>query len=529
MGKERLIVVVPAMNSRVEKWQPLVERLKREPGCTAAEAEWYLHDQRTHGLGLKRLANLSTALVTAIQGKWVENGGFEEIWLLGHSLGGLVARQAYMIGRGAEPGATQTHDWARAVTRIVLLAAPNRGVEKLPWHVRPLDWFLRIVPPFYNIPFTYRDLMRGSSFVTNLRINWIRFFGVATRRGERLPTVVQVLGTADSIVEESDSLDVMAFPNSLAFSIEGADHDEVQLLGKTPGAEARYRVLKGAILGDDLGVRPVERMTTVDTHRHVLFIYHGIRARRTDDWLERAEVAARAAYPDGVRTQRPEYGRVTARGFAMPGVRLRYIRYLQDHYTEELAQNPHAEFDFLGHSNGTFMLGESLKRIPGMCFRHVLVAGSVLPEDYAWDVAKRKKQVQEVRSDRGQKDWPVGWLCSALRHGLWMKDVGTGGYDGFTKGSVHEEKYHPGGHGGMFNDANIQRMAQFLATGESGPEPANLCAELQWWGFVSRLLRYVPPLLIVGFVVALILLPTLTGKLILLLGVLIIYVLLNII
>src|SRR5262249_19515860 len=157
--------------------------------------------------------------------------------------------------------------------------------------------------------------------------------------------------------------------------------------------------------------------------------------------------------------RRPEYGRVSARDFAMPKKRRAFVHLLQDIYSEELARNPHAHFDFLGHSNGTYMLGESLKKIPGMWFRHVLVAGSVLPTDYRWDEVKdERKQIEKVRSDRGRKDWPVAWLCSALRHGFLMSDVGTGGYDGFTKDSVYEERYHPGGHGSMFNEHNLPRM-----------------------------------------------------------------------
>ena len=94
-----------------------------------------------------------------------------------------------------------------AVSRIVLLGAPNRGLRRLPWALRPLDWLVRLVPLFPA--FTYQDMMFGSAFVTNLRIDWIRHFcGPGTHR----PLVIQLLGARNTPVRASDSRDVLACP-----------------------------------------------------------------------------------------------------------------------------------------------------------------------------------------------------------------------------------------------------------------------------------------------------------------------------
>ena len=62
-----------------------------------------------------------------------------------------------------------------------------------------------------------------------------------------------------------------------------------------------------------------------------------------------------------VRPQRTQRGRLAPASFA------------------PFAEAPAAEFYFAGHSNGTYILGESLRRIPRMQFARIYIAASVLP------------------------------------------------------------------------------------------------------------------------------------------------------
>jgi hypothetical protein len=110
--------------------------------------------------------------------------------------------------------------------------------------------------------------------------------------------------------------------------------------------------------------------------KRVVFILHGIRASEIDRWL--SEVAKEIETQDrDALPVRPGYGYFTAWRFVLPSVRRKNLRWFQDQYTELLAQNPDAEFHFIGHSNGTYMLGQSLLEIPTMQFKRVVLGGSL--------------------------------------------------------------------------------------------------------------------------------------------------------
>jgi len=92
------------------------------------------------------------------------------------------------------------------------------------------------------------------------------------------------------------------------------------------------------------------------------------------------------------------------------------------------------EIVLIGHSNNTYILGQSLRGLSSMKFKNVALAGSVLPRDFSWRelMSGNDPQVERLRNDCANTDWPVGFLCSGLR-GLRRKDIGTGGYEGFLE------------------------------------------------------------------------------------------------
>jgi len=93
-----------------------------------------------------------------------------EITLVGHSIGGLLARYAYLAARGGFGDAPR--EWASQVRRIVLLATPNRGlaISRLPVSMR---WGAAILATLSR-GFTLEDVVQGSAFLTNLRVQWLR-------------------------------------------------------------------------------------------------------------------------------------------------------------------------------------------------------------------------------------------------------------------------------------------------------------------------------------------------------------------
>lgn len=473
----RLVVFAPGLDLSVKRCQALVNALKENPELTNPAAEWLTFNRFVFRVGLRRLASFAEELAASINQRWIASGGYDEIILIGHSVGGLLVRQAYLIAAGAAGG--DTYAWASAVKRIVLLAAPNRGVSKFSIVNAIGDRLARLF--LFFLPLTYQDIMAGSTFVTNLRLEWIRYFR-SRPAGSAVPLVVQLLGTDDDIVKQTDSQDLLAFQNSVTIKLAGADHRSIVVLPTRRNAGRRdltddarqwVEVIKRAMLGsaESLGLVNGPRAETVpgETAARIVFVVHGIRARDIDRWL--SEVESEIRRQDSLaKVIRPTYGYFTALRFALPSVRRRNIRQLQDLYAEQLAENPHAQFHFIGHSNGTYMLGRSLAEIPAMRFERVVLAGSVLPVDLFRPESTVIRQVAAVRSDCGQLDWPVGILCRILSKTLFMKDVGTAGYDGFVGSFVSQVRYHAGGHGGMFNEDNVRSMVHFvLNEGDSEP------------------------------------------------------------
>jgi hypothetical protein len=112
-----------------------------------------------------------------------------------------------------------------------------------------------------------------------------------------------------------------------------------------------------------------------------------------------------------------------------------------------------------------------------MRFERILLAGSVLPTSYDWQGRVRDNQVDALRNDRAARDIPVGMLCSGLR-GLFMRDIGTGGVDGFLWEDPRKTEvyYYRGGHGAALASDNLPRLASFVMDGTS-TQPDGLMQE----------------------------------------------------
>jgi len=109
---------------------------------------------------------------------------------------------------------------------------------------------------------------------------------------------------------------------------------------------------------------------------------------------------------------------------------------------------------------------EALEHVPSLQFGRVILLGSVLPADYAWEQCRAWGQAVDVRSERVADDLVVALFCSAL-NGIGMTDVGTSGWNGFesSAGLEHEVAWYHGGHGAALRSENLKSLADFLATG----------------------------------------------------------------
>src|SRR5437868_11064609 len=110
---------------------------------------------------------------------------YEKIILIAHSMGCLLLRKAYVYGCGRREDHPNSqnynrHEWVEKVDRIVLIACMNRGwcLDKKP---KNLGWLRYVVLKFLNMFLSFfscsrflKSLERGTPFVANLRLQWIR-------------------------------------------------------------------------------------------------------------------------------------------------------------------------------------------------------------------------------------------------------------------------------------------------------------------------------------------------------------------
>ncbi len=476
-----LLVAAPFYKGHHQRWSPLLDRLAEDPELAEHDIlRWSYSIGETRG-GYP-LTDLSRGMSAAIHEKWETDGPYESITLMGHSLGGILSRQAYLFGAGVEPATAARHEWAQHVRRIVLFGSINRGLDwgKGSLSIRAIVLAAKVLPG--QRAKIVRGILRGSSFMTNLRIQWIRHFASGAAS---LPEVVQVLGTRDSVVHRDDSNDVEQHGRAYLLELDRATHGNLVQVEWATDPDARYRLLLATLVGE-IPAAAVSRSIT--GRRKVIFLTHGIRAF-THDWADRAERIVKARAPD-VEVVKPTNGWFSALRFALPLTRKNHLRLFRDAYSETLARNPAAEFNYIGHSNGTYLLGQTLREVPGMRFKRAALAASVLPPSYPWRDREMGAQVEAVRADCASSDYPVGFLCGALNR-LGMSDIGPAGVLSFDAPPTRFTRvaWHPGGHSSMLGEENLATLVEFaLDEGDPVPAPGSTLLERP----DPRLLRLMP-------------------------------------
>ena len=216
----------------------------------------------------------------------------------------------------------------------------------------------------------------------------------------------------------------------------------------------------------------------------VVIVLHGIRASN-ETWVKEVSDHIEERAPNALVVT-PAYGYFPMLDFALPWLRARKARELQAQYSDALVRNPRARFCFVGHSNGTYMLGRSLIDLAGMRFHRVALAASVLPRDYQWTKCFTRGQVHHMTNHRASRDVPVGIVCNLLRS-LGMRDVGTAGYHGFLGGraEIKEVYYYDGGHSEPVEKNNVKALAEYVLNGSTVFPSARVTTPAAQ--FVSRL------------------------------------------
>jgi alpha-beta hydrolase superfamily lysophospholipase len=496
----RLFLYVPPLGGGLTTWHALRDRLAQEPECADDEFQHWPPRSRDHvgpwtlGRIDRHASSLVARLAEADEAATARGRPYEEIILLGSSVGALLVRWAWLAGMGAFTG-DQPAPWAVKVRRIVLFGGLNRGYStrlepgRRTFRLVVTKLLISLASP---IRFAWRDALAGSAFVTNVRLTWMRYLA---EHPDRQPDVVQLLGTEDNLVSREDSRDIEQFPQAAHVPIPGAAHFVLDISG--PTGEDRYLVLRSHILHKTAPTTPPPAPQATATD--IVFVVHGIRAGAYG-WVTEIRRLLTATGP-GWRVVTPTYRYFSALAFAFPATRRRKVRWFLDQYGRELAGHPTASFHFVGHSNGTYLLGQALQQVPAVRFDRVYLAGSVLPSDYPWhahlDGPGTPPRIAIIRSDRGSRDLPVAVLAHGLR-GLRMRDVGDGGFGGFAQLDAPpaiQWPYFPGGHAAPLSTADRrQDIARYITTG-AAVEPEGL---IDTAGGVLALVSRLSPALVVA-------------------------------
>lgn len=493
----------------------------------------------------------------------VKKYNFDRVILCGHSMGAVLIRKATVYGLGQledhpQPDLGQERSWTWAETRngkpsaltgLVLLAGINRGWSSYP---RPKHRSLlkhcqfgvgttlaRISPGIGRL---FMSIERGSPFIANLRVQWIRL----TRDTKiTIPPITQLLGTIDDLVTDEDNRDVLVAKNFKFVSIPFSGHasildldDETEMVNGEPINRLRAQSILSALSGsgehdrfDDTHSQQ-EKIVNVEAQhlssgsktKQVAFLMHGIRDN--SDWPRRLREEIQFL-EKGSRSEGKTYCVVSSYGhfsmakFLLFPFRQGNVRWFMDQYTEAIAASEMDEevVHFVGHSNGTYLLAQALQNYSTLKVDRVAFIGSVVPRGFPWDEYFRAGKVKKFRNDRAEDDWVVGivpgffQLLGKLIPISVFKDIGNGGLRGFdnSAGPDHRENYYfEGGHGAPTRGKNLKTLAEFVTTGKDrsrddlklDPKPlTDLMSNLNWLTLTVGLIvfLYVIPCVVLVF------------------------------
>lgn len=423
-----------------------------------------------------------------------------DIVFVGHSMGALIARKAYLVACGETiraPFETEyyptppsdkknrtlvpSREWSKNVSKLILLAGMNRG-WRISHHLgfwKAVAWTIGIA--FSNIYFLFSKkqfvinrIRSGSKFITQLRIQWI-----AMRQAE-LGTAytVQLLGSVDDMVAPEDNIDLVSGGEFLYLDVPNSGHANVIEMDHTPEGQGRSRVFDIAL---NKSMEEIQRESVIPSDdemlkpntdvKHVAFVIHGIRDKGY--WTHKiARKIRKLAELDKTQgswaTETSSYGYFPMLPFIFPWHRRRKVEWLMDQYAEAIARYPNASFSYVGHSNGTYLLASALQLYPCCVFDNIVFAGSVVKSNYDWNahLNATPPQVKSVLNFVATDDVVVATFPKFL--GQLRQDLGSAGHDGFTanqSNKIHQIFRIEGGHSAGIAEKYWDDIARFVTTG----------------------------------------------------------------
>jgi pimeloyl-ACP methyl ester carboxylesterase len=425
---------------------------------------------------------------------------YDEVVLVGHSMGGMLLRKSFVWGHGLEEdrerfGLRGERDWVHRVSRFVSLATTNRGwsidprPEKMDLLTYGSIWLGERLARLSGSGQLVLSMQRGSPFVADARIQWIALCRGETATRQSTLQTIHLLGDRDDIVNKDDSMDLNAAKDTLFVTLEETGHRDIALAldgGTRQADQNRREKVRFAIQGQLDRLAP-DKTVTLDedpTVNRIVYIMHGIRDY--GEWTDRLRTiiegeAASAGAPLVVVNQK--YGHFPMLPFLLYWDRQKHVREFMDEYTENRARFPHADkFDYVGHSNGTYILASALQKYTTLRVDRVCFAGSVVPKHYPWRDLADRGRVEHVANIVAAGDWVVAlfprffeqiadWRDVRPVHGL--LDIGSGGFRGFQDASdakkrIQNIQFAAGSHSAGVDAANekkLRAIARYVVSG----------------------------------------------------------------
>ena len=427
-----------------------------------------------------------------------EKTKYRRIILIGYSLGALVLRKAWVWGNGIEDdrlrlGGHGKRAWVDRVERFVSLAGINRGWSidpkppSMPFRRYFLYYFTERIARLAGIGGMLLATQRGAPFVADLRVQWIRLVRELDAAPDKKPPfVIHLLGDIDDIVAMEDSQDIAAAAGTSFVWLLNTNHESIlDVSGSDPRNLQRRQVILDALASppEKLSIEKPQPRTQQHDVRRVVFVYHGIRDFGV--WTNRIKDAVTERAPPaqtGIAVSTPKYGFFPMLAFLLYWDRQKNVRKFMDEYTETLARYPALDaVDYVGHSNGTYLLASALQHYKTVRVRNVLFAGSVVPRFFDWISLIDSGRVVKVRNIVASGDWVVAWFPRFFEQiADWFSwtpttgplDIGSGGFRGFDDaghpdGAVRNMQFVAGGHGAGVDIAIAERLeaiVDYIAT-----------------------------------------------------------------
>jgi pimeloyl-ACP methyl ester carboxylesterase len=414
------------------------------------------------------------------------NSQYSQIVLVGHSIGALITRRMFL-----DAAKQDAVSWVKKTRRIVLLAGTNRG-----WDIsgqKPADmrwanyayfwvgsWFGRLAGVSQLVLATET----GAPFVANLRLEWMRWFH--GNIGNQ-PEVVQLLGDIDDIVSEEDNKDLRVTANGkfIWLRVRGTGHKSIVFVTGDQRENNQQLATYRAAKIKAAAVEPLETLREQNEELpyqtdleviHLVFILHGIRD--LGEWAAHFEEALRPLArkeKEHIAIASVRYGYFGMGPFVLRADRQKYVRWFMDEYTETLARYPNVKtIDFIGHSNGTYLLASALQNYASLRINKIMFAGSVVPTDYNWQIVKERGQVDLVKNYVAADDWVVALFPRVFELPVLRalgNDIGSAGFNGFDKRYpfVENVEFVTGQHSAFLS--HIPEIVHFIFPSASGMFP----------------------------------------------------------